>query len=220
MFSICKRIRTTFTRRASVSFWKGKRFGFADAAGSMKFVCFRCFDGYNATVLAYGQTGSGKTYTMGTGFEVSTTSELQGIIPRAVQHIFDGIHRRKTEAVENGLPEPFFQVSVQFIEVSPFFAYLSLPNSHVLLFTVVQRRNFGPVGSNEGRRSQPSDQVEYQDPRRSSRQYLHDRCSQRSRIVRRRNNERITKRCLDSNYRKDEYECSIKPIARDFYSSY
>lgn len=40
------------------------------------------FEGYNSTVFSYGQTGSGKTYTM------SGTSEEKGIIPRAVETIF------------------------------------------------------------------------------------------------------------------------------------
>lgn len=44
--------------------------------------------GYNATVLAYGQTGSGKTYTMGTGFDRDIAETQEGIIPRAVRHIF------------------------------------------------------------------------------------------------------------------------------------
>lgn len=47
--------------------------------------------GYNATVLAYGQTGSGKTFTMGTGFDRDVQESLEGIIPRAVRHIFAGI---------------------------------------------------------------------------------------------------------------------------------
>ena len=40
-------------------------------------------EGYNATIFAYGQTGSGKTYTM------QGTSDQQGIIFRAIDHMFD-----------------------------------------------------------------------------------------------------------------------------------
>lgn len=47
--------------------------------------------GYNATVLAYGQTGSGKTFTMGTGFDRDISENMEGIIPRAVRHLFSGI---------------------------------------------------------------------------------------------------------------------------------
>ncbi|KAH7714234.1 kinesin-like protein KIF21B variant [Aphelenchoides avenae] len=77
------------------------------------------FHGYNATVLAYGQTGSGKTHTMGTAFDYSTTSSKAdlGIIPRAAEHIFDGIERRKAEAREACRLEPSFDVAVQFVEL-------------------------------------------------------------------------------------------------------
>ncbi|MPC11635.1 Chromosome-associated kinesin KIF4A [Portunus trituberculatus] len=47
---------------------------------------------YNVTVLAYGQTGSGKTHTMGTAYVPGIeNSEGAGIIPRAVQDIFEGV---------------------------------------------------------------------------------------------------------------------------------
>uniref|UniRef100_A0A0N5AWF0 Kinesin motor domain-containing protein n=1 Tax=Syphacia muris TaxID=451379 RepID=A0A0N5AWF0_9BILA len=77
------------------------------------------FDGFNATVLAYGQTGSGKTYTMGTAIDVTSSvneSDI-GIIPRAMQHLFDGIEARKSSARDMGLIEPMFDVAVQFIEL-------------------------------------------------------------------------------------------------------
>uniref|UniRef100_UPI003AABBDE1 kinesin-like protein KIF21B n=1 Tax=Centroberyx gerrardi TaxID=166262 RepID=UPI003AABBDE1 len=76
-----------------------------------------CFEGYNATVFAYGQTGSGKTYTMGTGFDVSVGQEEQGIIPRAVHQLFEGIQRRRTHAQEAGTQPPDFKVSAQFLEL-------------------------------------------------------------------------------------------------------
>ncbi|CAB4017801.1 kinesin KIF21A, partial [Paramuricea clavata] len=75
-----------------------------------------CLDGYNATVLAYGQTGAGKTYTMGTGFDVNSGKDEEGIIPRAVSHLFDGIEKRKQAAKQNGEPPPDFKVNVQFME--------------------------------------------------------------------------------------------------------
>ncbi|KAJ1922203.1 hypothetical protein H4219_000065 [Mycoemilia scoparia] len=49
----------------------------------------RFIQGYNATILAYGQTCSGKTHTMGTN--ISTRSDDQGIIPRAIRHIFSEV---------------------------------------------------------------------------------------------------------------------------------
>ncbi|XP_048409691.1 kinesin-like protein KIF21A isoform X1 [Stegostoma tigrinum] len=76
-----------------------------------------CLEGYNATVLAYGQTGSGKTYTMGTGFDVNITEIEQGIIPRAVKHLYCGIEERKRVAIERGLPAPEFKVNAQFLEL-------------------------------------------------------------------------------------------------------
>ena len=68
------------------------------------------FTGYNATILAYGQTGSGKTYTMGTNYESSNAApDLSGIIPRAVQLLFDTVEERaEAETVT---------ASVSFIEV-------------------------------------------------------------------------------------------------------
>uniref|UniRef100_A0A3B4T4F7 Kinesin-like protein KIF21B n=1 Tax=Seriola dumerili TaxID=41447 RepID=A0A3B4T4F7_SERDU len=76
-----------------------------------------CFEGYNATVFAYGQTGSGKTYTMGTGFDVNLTQQEQGIIPRAVHQLFEGIQNRKVRAQEAGTQPPEFKVSAQFLEL-------------------------------------------------------------------------------------------------------
>ncbi|XP_017595333.1 PREDICTED: kinesin-like protein KIF21B isoform X2 [Corvus brachyrhynchos] len=76
-----------------------------------------CFEGYNATVLAYGQTGAGKTYTMGTGFDMSISEEEQGIIPRAISHLFSGIEERKRAAQSQGVAAPEFKVSAQFLEL-------------------------------------------------------------------------------------------------------
>ncbi|XP_031215406.1 kinesin-like protein KIF21A [Mastomys coucha] len=76
-----------------------------------------CFEGYNATVFAYGQTGAGKTYTMGTGFDVNILEEEQGIISRAVRHLFKSIEEKKTSALKNGVPPPEFKVNAQFLEL-------------------------------------------------------------------------------------------------------
>jgi hypothetical protein len=46
------------------------------------------FQGFNGTVFAYGQTASGKTHTME---GVLASAEEQGVIPRIVAAIFDGI---------------------------------------------------------------------------------------------------------------------------------
>ncbi|XP_030438212.1 kinesin-like protein KIF21A isoform X9 [Gopherus evgoodei] len=76
-----------------------------------------CFEGYNATVFAYGQTGAGKTYTMGTGFDVNITEEEQGIISRAVKHLFKCIEEKKQAAIKQELPTPEFKVNAQFLEL-------------------------------------------------------------------------------------------------------
>lgn len=43
--------------------------------------------GYNGTIFAYGQTGTGKTYTM--GILEFVNNEHAGLIPRAIQQVFD-----------------------------------------------------------------------------------------------------------------------------------
>ncbi|XP_055550940.1 kinesin-like protein KIF21A isoform X2 [Wyeomyia smithii] len=76
--------------------------------------------GYNATVLAYGQTGSGKTYTMGTGFERDIPEFQEGIITRAVRHLFEGITQlQATPYDEDGvyLGSLQFSVAAQFMEL-------------------------------------------------------------------------------------------------------
>lgn len=42
-------------------------------------------EGYNGTILAYGQTSSGKTFTMQ---GILQNRELEGIIPRMINHVF------------------------------------------------------------------------------------------------------------------------------------
>lgn len=64
------------------------------------------------------QTGAGKTYTMGTGFDMSISEDEQGIIPRAIGHLFSGIEERKRAAQSQGVAAPEFKVSAQFLEVS------------------------------------------------------------------------------------------------------
>eukprot|EP00117_Sycon_ciliatum_P027246 scpid25067/ scgid22182/ Kinesin-like protein KIF21A len=77
----------------------------------------RCFEGYNATIMAYGQTGAGKTFTMGTGFDVDVGSVDLGVVPRAVEHIFNGIRSRQLAAQEASLPPPQFQLEAEFMEL-------------------------------------------------------------------------------------------------------
>ena len=52
--------------------------------------------GYNATIFAYGQTGTGKTFTM-EGFNREGSVEARGIIPRAIEQIFEHIQRNNSK---------------------------------------------------------------------------------------------------------------------------
>ncbi|XP_054666511.1 kinesin-like protein KIF27 isoform X1 [Grus americana] len=65
-------------------------------------------EGYNATVFAYGQTGSGKTYTIGGGHIASVAENEKGIIPRAIQELFQHISENRNID---------FHVKVSYIEV-------------------------------------------------------------------------------------------------------
>lgn len=54
---------------------------------------------------------------MGTGFDVSLGQHEQGIVPRAVHQLFQGIQSRRLRAQEAGFQPPEFKVSAQFLEV-------------------------------------------------------------------------------------------------------
>lgn len=56
---------------------------------AIKPLVLKLIQGYNVTILAYGQTGSGKTHTMGTTFDGNHDSEDMGLIPRAINEIFE-----------------------------------------------------------------------------------------------------------------------------------
>lgn len=61
---------------------------------------------------------------MGTGFDVNITEEEQGIISRAVMHLFRCIEEKKQAAIKQGLPPPEFKVNAQFLEVN--FVYITI----------------------------------------------------------------------------------------------
>lgn len=54
---------------------------------------------------------------MGTGFDVNIGDDEQGIIPRAVHHLFRGMEERRQAATEQGRPVPEFKINAQFLEV-------------------------------------------------------------------------------------------------------
>ncbi|KAJ7565034.1 hypothetical protein O6H91_02G045100 [Diphasiastrum complanatum] len=67
-------------------------------------------EGFNCTIFAYGQTGTGKTYTMEGGGRKAKSGELPadaGVIPRAVQQIFDTLESQNAE----------YSVKVTFLEL-------------------------------------------------------------------------------------------------------
>jgi hypothetical protein len=71
------------------------------------------FEGYNATIFAYGQTGSGKTFTMGSGNSAYITNvNDRGIIPRALNDIFETIAKKTAEC-----PGYRTEVRLRFLEI-------------------------------------------------------------------------------------------------------
>lgn len=54
---------------------------------------------------------------MGSGLEVVGSPQLKGIIPRAIEYLFNGIKVKQQEAKDRGLPIPEFQVTAQFLEL-------------------------------------------------------------------------------------------------------
>jgi len=70
--------------------------------------------GYNGTIFAYGQTGSGKTYTMVGDFNNKTKS---GIIPRAINYIFDQMNKITNNQEGKNQSGDKFSVYVSFIQL-------------------------------------------------------------------------------------------------------
>ncbi|KAL3839596.1 hypothetical protein ACJIZ3_024187 [Penstemon smallii] len=71
---------------------------------------YEVLEGYSWTIFAYGQTGTGKTYTMeGEGRKEKNGQfhKNAGVIPRAVQHIFDILESKKAD----------YSVKVTFLEL-------------------------------------------------------------------------------------------------------
>jgi len=54
---------------------------------------------------------------MGSGFDINVDRDVIGIIPRAVEHLFNGIDERRQQALNAGRPPPEFSIKAQFIEV-------------------------------------------------------------------------------------------------------
>ncbi|CAM9493011.1 unnamed protein product, partial [Discosporangium mesarthrocarpum] len=72
-------------------------------------------EGYNACVLAYGQTGAGKTYTLlgpGGGTGLPDDHAKWGVVPRAVQLLFNGL----SAAVQED-PTFSYSVTCSFLQI-------------------------------------------------------------------------------------------------------
>ncbi|XP_049648655.1 LOW QUALITY PROTEIN: kinesin-like protein KIFC1 [Accipiter gentilis] len=65
-------------------------------------------DGYHVCIFAYGQTGSGKTYTM-EGPD-ALDPETRGMIPRAVQQVFQGARELTEKGWEYGFTASFLEI--------------------------------------------------------------------------------------------------------------
>nr|CBN82114.1 Kinesin-like protein KIF9 [Dicentrarchus labrax] len=100
------------SKKSQLSCWSFRLEGVLQDVSQEEFyarVCRRvvlgALDGYNGTVMCFGQTGAGKTYTI-TG---STESYKQrGIIPRALQEVFQEVEKRTEHA---------FSVYLSYLEI-------------------------------------------------------------------------------------------------------
>ena len=63
-------------------------------------------EGFNGTIFAYGQTGSGKSFTME---GVRGNDELQGVIPRMFDCLFDLISKADKDIV--------FTIKCSYLEI-------------------------------------------------------------------------------------------------------
>ena len=64
----------------------------------------KVLDGFHSTIFAYGQTGSGKTYT------IDGPTENVGLIPRAINQLFEAItHRNQNERT--------YKVNISFYQI-------------------------------------------------------------------------------------------------------
>ena len=61
-------------------------------------------DGYRVCIFAYGQTGSGKTYTMEGPPSSVMDAQQRGMIPRAVDQIFESAAALREKGTVPGMP--------------------------------------------------------------------------------------------------------------------
>lgn len=96
--------------------------------------------GYNASIIAYGQTGTGKTYTM----EGARSGPSRGIIPRAIEDVFDHIER------DTGAQRCKFLVRASYLQIyNEVISDLLKPESSNLVVREDKRRGVHVEGLSE-----------------------------------------------------------------------
>ncbi|KAG5337516.1 hypothetical protein C0989_009426 [Termitomyces sp. Mn162] len=78
----------------------------ADVFEEISMLAQSCTDGYNVCIFAYGQTGSGKSFTM----EGGPTEESAGMIPRAVEQVFQVTEDMKSKGWTYTLEGQFLEI--------------------------------------------------------------------------------------------------------------
>lgn len=73
---------------------------------------------------------------MGSGIEYMDPAK-EGILPRAIMHIFQRCTSYEREAEEKGISSPKFTVSCQFIEVSPIVSHTFLSSCSIEMITTL-----------------------------------------------------------------------------------
>ena len=92
-----------------------------------------CLRGFNGTIFAYGQTGAGKSHTM-TG-PAEGPAELQGLLPRSFNHIFNNID---TTSQDTTCPETSRSHGASmYVETS--YAYIHYKYIYIYVYTVIVR---------------------------------------------------------------------------------
>ncbi|KAJ3205063.1 Kinesin- protein 12 [Dinochytrium kinnereticum] len=79
----------------------------------------QALEGYSATIFAFGQTGSGKTFTI-TGPESEAgwdnESDKAGIIPRALQYLYQVIQQKTDEAIECKVSAAYLEIYNEHVQ--------------------------------------------------------------------------------------------------------
>ena len=83
-------------------------------------------NGQNACVLAYGQTGSGKTHTMFGRMSPSDDPALQGVVPRAVREVLQGVRFKQAVDLETRLSVSYVEIYGEQVHVQDLSAHVGV----------------------------------------------------------------------------------------------